>query len=389
MFYLLQVDGNWYRNIDTKMIPESVDKIRICFMNSNNVWGGGEKWHSEAACHFRDLGYEVSVITNKESELYQKLKVEKGIVLESVRLTNLSFLNPCKIFRIRKILKKQDVSAIILGLPIDVKVGGIAAKFAGIKKIIYRRGAAVPIRNSFSNRFLFHSILTGIITNSREIRNKIFQNNPQIIDEGKVHIVYNGIEPQGWTNKETAAEDNSNSKRLVLGNAGRLVEQKGQKYLITIAKILKDRQVDFILYIAGDGKLENSLKEECIKNKLEKEIVFLGFVENMQDFLAGLDIYLSTSLHEGSSHVIIEAMAMEKPVIAFDISSMPELIENNKTGYLIPFAETQPFAEKIVFLSNNRIEIDNFAANARNQVESKFDFGKNMQQLIALIRETQ
>jgi len=109
----------------------------------------------------------------------------------------------------------------------------------------------------------------------------------------------------------------------------------------------------------------------------------------MQEFLAGLDIYFSTSIHEGSSHVIIEAMAAGKPVIAFDVSNMPELIENNETDYLIPFADTQLFAKKIVFLKNNRAEIDTFAANARKQVERKFDFGKNMQQIIESIKEKQ
>jgi len=122
---------------------------------------------------------------------------------------------------------------------------------------------------------------------------------------------------------------------------------------------------------------------------LEDEIVFLDFVENMQDFLAGLDIYLSTSIHEGSSHVVIEAMAAGKPVITFDVSSMPELVDNNKTGYLIPFADTQLFAEKIVFLKNNKAEFDNFAANARKKVEREFDFSKNMSLIIELIQKRQ
>ena len=79
------------------MDQQSDDKIRICFMNSNMVWGGGEKWHYETASHFRDLGYAVMVITNKNSELHQKLEDQNGIVLESLRISNFSFLNPFKI----------------------------------------------------------------------------------------------------------------------------------------------------------------------------------------------------------------------------------------------------------------------------------------------------
>ncbi|MEA3477034.1 MAG: glycosyltransferase family 4 protein [Bacteroidota bacterium] len=358
-------------------------------MNSNMVWGGGEKWHYETACHFRDLGYAVMVIANKESELYHKLEDHEGILLESVRIRNRSFFNPFKLFRIRLLLKKHAISAILLGLPIDLKLGGLAARYAGIKNIIYRRGAAVPIKNSFLNRFLFGTVLTSIITNSKEIRDKIFQTNPRIIDEKKVHIIYNGVNLQHWSGRETSTRDDKNSQHLILGNAGRLVEQKGQNYLIRIAQHLKEKQLDFKLFIAGAGKFEQSLKHDCFENKLENEIVFLDFVENMPDFLAGLDIYLSTSIHEGSSHVIIEAMAAGKPVIAFDVSSMPELIENEKTGFLIPFADTQLFAEKIVFLKNNKIVLDNFGANARKRVQRKFDFNKNMSQVFELIKEKQ
>ena len=362
------------------------EKIRICFMNSNVVWGGGEKWHYEAACHFRDLGFAVMVITNEKSDLQRRLEDQEGIILKSIRISNGSFLNPFKIFHIRNLLKEHKITAIFLGLSIDVKLGGLAAKKAGIKNIIYRRGAAVPIKNSFLNRFLFRSVLSGVITNSRDIRTKIFQNNPRIIDEGKVHVIYNGVDPGLWSGQVVSAREKKNSQKLILGNAGRLVEQKGQKYLIGIAKYLKEMQVDFVLHIAGSGRLETSLKQECVKNKLEKEIIFLDFVEKMPDFLAGLDIYLSTSIHEGSSNVIIEAMAAGKPVIAFNVSSMPELVKNNETGYLVPFADTQLFAEKIVFLYNNRIELDNFAANARKQVQRKFDYSKNMRQIIELIK---
>jgi len=371
------------------MNQQSNHSIRICFMNSNKVWGGGEKWHYETACHLSDLGFVVMAITNRKSELYHRLEEQKGIIIESIRISNYSFLNPFKILHIRNLLRKQDISTIILGLSTDVKLGGVAAKLAGITNIIYRRGAAVPIRNSFLNRFLFRSILSGIITNSRDVKNKIFQKNLRIIDERNVHIIYNGIDPQKWLGRDTIIVKAKSNQGLILGNAGRLVEQKGQEYLIHIAKHLKDKHVDFILYIAGSGKLEKTLKHHCKINNLEKEIVFLDFIENMEDFLAGLDIYLSTSIHEGSSHVIIEAMAAGKPVIAFDVSSMPELIENNETGYLIPFADTQLFAEKIIYLNENKVELDNFGANARKQVERKFDFNKNMRQVIELIKEKQ
>lgn len=356
-------------------------------MNSNMVWGGGEKWHYETACYFHDKGYDVTVITNRGSELFRKLNVVDGIRVKSIRITNFSFLNPLKFFQLVGLFRRLNISAVFLGLSTDVKLGGIAAKRAKLKHIIYRRGSAVPVKNSILNRYLFQFVLSGIITNSQEIKDKIFQKNPGIIDEKKVHIVYNGIRPRSWLTQKDVVSNVSKSEKLILGNAGRLVEQKGQIYLIQIARQLKDQGVDFKMFIAGSGKLEKSLKQDCLSNNLENDIVFLDFVEDMQEFLNGLDIYLSTSLHEGSSHVIIEAMAAGKPVIAFDISSMPELIDDKKTGYLIPFADTKLFSEKIVYLRDNQSEIDIFGANAIKMVETKFSFEKNMIQIIQLIQD--
>jgi glycosyltransferase involved in cell wall biosynthesis len=236
------------------------------------------------------------------------------------------------------------------------------------------------------NRFLFRSVLTDIITNSREIKENIFENNPRIIDDEKVHIVYNGINLKNWPDLDFFQRSRHDGDVLILGNAGRLVEQKGHYHLIMVARHLKDMNLAFKLFIVGSGKLGKSLKKACKENQLEEEVVFLDFVENMTDFLKSLDIYLSTSLHEGSSHVVIEAMASGKPVIAFDVSSMPELVDNGETGFLIPFTDIVLFAEKIKFLNNNSSELERLGNNARAKVESNFNFAGNLQQVLNLIR---
>jgi glycosyltransferase involved in cell wall biosynthesis len=354
-------------------------------MNSNKVWGGGEKWHYEAACHLDALGYSVMVITNKNSELYNKLIDHKSILLESKQISNFSFLNPYKLFYFKNLFQRNKVSAIFLGLSIDVKLGGMAAKMAKLEHIIYRRGSAIPVRNSIVNRYLFRNVLTRIITNSLEIKQNIFKRNPKIIDENKVQIVYNGINLKKWPNLDFFKNGKDSQAMLTLGNAGRLVEQKGQEYLIKIACLLKDQDIPFKLLIAGSGKLEKSLKNECKIVDLNDEVVFMDFVEDMGLFLRSLDIYLSTSLHEGSSNVILEAMGAGKPVIAFNVSSMPELIDEGETGYLVPFADTDLFTEKIISLRDNQSELTRLGTNARKQVESKFNFTTNMQKIIRLI----
>jgi glycosyltransferase involved in cell wall biosynthesis len=258
---------------------------------------------------------------------------------------------------------------------------------AGIENIIYRRGSALPVRNSFFNRYLFAKVLTSIITNSKEIKSNIFQRNPRIIKEEKVQIIYNGIDLDNWPSIDFFNSKREENKYLTLGNAGRLVAQKGQEFLIKVAKQLKDKGISFRLYIAGSGELEKTLKNACRVNDLEEEIIFLDFVEDMTEFLRDLDIYLSTSLHEGSSHVIIEAMGAGKPIVAFDVSSMPELIENGETGFLVTFGDTEKFAEKIIELKNNPKDLERMGKNARIEVEKNFNFKSNIIKVLELIEK--
>jgi glycosyltransferase involved in cell wall biosynthesis len=354
-------------------------------MNSNRVWGGGEKWHYETACYLSRLGYSVMVVANKNSDLGKRLKDHPEITVKEMRITNIGFLNPFRLFLLTRLFRNNSVSAVILGLSTDVKLGGPAARLAGVKHIIYRRGSAVPVKSSLMNRFLFRRVLTKIITNSLEIRKNIFKGNSNIIEDEKVMILYNGVDLTQWPPSGYFRNNGEQRKELILGNAGRLVEQKGQEYLIRIAGILKGRNIPFKLFIAGSGRLERSLKAECKVQGLGAEVIFLDFVEDIREFLKGLDIYLSTSLHEGSSHVILEAMAAGKPVVAFNISSMPEMIDSGESGYLIPFGNVDLFAEKIAHLWSHPSEMDKTGDRARKQVEERFDFHKNLQQLLQII----
>lgn len=356
-------------------------------MNSNKVWGGGEKWHYETARYLLEHGYPVAVVANHGSEFFNKVAEHPEIILRSYRINNFSFLNPFMIFRLRKWMVRNNVKAVVLGLSIDVKLGGLAAKLAGVDHIIYRRGSAVPVKNSVLNRFLFSRVLTKVITNSKEISKSIFRQNRAIIDPNNVEIIYNGINLENWPDPVYFMNGENENGVLKLGNAGRLVEQKGQEYLIRIAKRLKDAGIPFRLFIAGSGRLEKKLKAQCLHDNLEKDVVFMDFVDDISELLKDMDIYLSTSLHEGSSHVIIESMAAGKPVIAFDISSLPEMVNDGETGFLVPFGNEKMFAEKITYLWKHPGEMKKMGANARKLVEERFDFNKNIRKVLDLIEE--
>jgi glycosyltransferase involved in cell wall biosynthesis len=357
----------------------------ICFFNSNKVWGGGEKWHYEFSLRLFKEGYRVFAVTNHNSDLFFKLQ-SSSIPILPLKIKNLSFLNPLKILKLYRFFKKNDIHVVILGLSSDLKLGGIAAKLAGLNKILYRRGSAVPVKNSLLNRLLFKHVLTGVIVNSLEIKRALLQNNPNLIDHNKIHLLYNCIDINNFIiPKPFIKYQNKKDGEVWLGNGGRLVDQKGQKFLIDLAKMLKDKKIKFKLLIAGKGYLENTLKEQAISLGLENEIIFLGFVPDMYSFLHTIDIFLLASLHEGSSNVLLEAMACSKPIVAFDVSSISEIVEHNHTGFLTEFKNVRNFSNRVQSLIEDPDLRMQMGMKGKRRIEEKFNVARVLQELLFII----
>jgi len=349
------------------------------------MWGGGEKWHLETACAMRDRGLEVAVLAIRGKDLYKR-SVSAGIRTIPIHVSNISFLNPFQIRNLVRLLRKENPDALILNFSADIKTVGIAAKLARIRNIIYRRGSAIPIRNTFVNRFLYKNIITRIIANSLETRRTILQCNQNLFPVEKISIIYNGINIKQFDNLPENEFYHRKGNEVVIGNVGRLVIQKGQKYLIDMAILLQQKQIDFRIVIAGEGPLESSLKQLAKENGVENRILFLGFINNIKAFMECIDIFVLPSLWEGFGYVLVEAMACKKPVVAFNISSNPEIIAENETGFLIEDLNITAFTLKVETLIEDPALRDSFGQAGRIRVERLFDITgteNNVEQLLA------
>ncbi|MGM0508318.1 MAG: glycosyltransferase [Fusobacteriota bacterium] len=344
----------------------------ICFFNSCKVWGGGEKWHYDTAIKLSQRGYNISFFANPKSKLFNKLQ-DKNINIYPIKIGNISFLNIFKIKKIINILKKEDINIIILNLPSDLKIAGVAAKIAGIERIIYRRGSAIPIKNSLSNRLLLKDCVTDILANSKTTKDTILKNTKNWLDKDKIKIIYNGIDLDKMDKKEWDYIYKRDKDEIIIGNAGRLSKQKGQKYLIDIAEKLKKTEVKFKIVIAGTGELEKELKEYAKKKHVEDKVVFLGFVKNIKSFMKSIDIFVLTSLWEGFGYVMIEAMANQKPVLAFNVSNISEIVDNKKNGYLISDFDIKEMCDKIQIMYKNKKIMETMGIEGQKRVEEKFD----------------
>jgi glycosyltransferase involved in cell wall biosynthesis len=349
----------------------------ICFFNTTKAWGGGEKWHFDIASRLSKDGEKVMVVAHKHSELRKKLR-QHGIEPFAFKISNLSFLNPVRLLRLCSFFRHHQVKTLVINLPADLKIAGLAARVAGVKRIIYRRGSAIPIKNSMINRFLFGKIITDVLVNSKETKHTILANNPRLISGEKIKVIYNGIEAENF--HPESLSDNSekqDNKPIVIGNLGRLEKQKAQHLLIELGTKLQKAGNNFRIMIGGDGRLREELLQKIHFAGLSKNIQLAGHIEDVGAFMQSIDIFVLTSHWEGFGYVLAEAMACEKPVIAFNHSSNPELIDHNKTGLLVKPGDIDDLFEKTVILINDNNLRTAFGKAGRQKALHEFNFETN------------
>lgn len=358
---------------------------KLFFLNTSKVFGGGEKWTLEAADALLQRGYSVTIGSLKNTKLSQEA-LNLQIPVKYIALQNsFSALNPFKLKNFVNFLKRKSIDVLFLNQSLDLKFGGLAGHIAGVPQIIYRRGSAIPIKNTLYSRYLLKKCTTGLIANSEATKSTILQNTSHYLEENKIQVIYNGVKIEEIEHKsqnginifeEFGIPDN----KIVLINIGRLHEQKGHSFLVESANILRRERDDFAILIVGDGPLKNSIQQQIKRYGLEDNFIFTGFRDEVYSLLSAADCLIHTARWEGFGYVIAEAMALSKPVVATDVSNISEIIVHEKTGLLAEPENPNDIAEKINQILENPHK-DAMGEAGRMRIENHFTFQRMIDEI--------
>lgn len=356
-------------------------KKRLCFFNTTRHWGGGEKWHFETASYLASRGHYVIFAVRAGGELHKRLANSKSIKVVPIGVSNLSFLNPFKILKLVRLFRTEEPQTVVFNGSFDVKLGAPAARLAGVPATVYRRGLAVPVKNSLFNRMIYGRLITHFLANSEATAHMLFQHLVIPNHSEKTHIIYNGIDLERFKPPDTNPSQSTAPTKLVIGTAGRLEKEKGHRYLLDVGCRLKERQLNFRIVIAGEGSHRNHLEDQIQNMGFGDEIELLGFVSDVEEFMQQIDIFAFPSLWEGFGYATAEAMAAGRPVVAFDVSSNREVVQDGETGYLVPIEDVEQFSEKIFLLANSPLLRKRLGETGRLRVCTMFDQKKQLQKI--------
>lgn len=354
----------------------------ITFLNSNKVWGGGEKWTLDIALHLSRSGYNVLIVTYKDSALFKEVrKYELELELKSIKVTTYSFINIFQRKRFKRILKAYNVGTLFLNLSNDLKFGAKVARMLGVNKIVYRRAIPKPIKRKWYYRRLFVRHIDKIISNSEHTKRGVLLNYSDIIKDEFVKVIYNGIA----INKQIDREIKNAGNQIVIGSAGRLSKEKGHLYLIQLAVNLREKDIPFKIMIAGEGSQRKKLEKEIDKLGLKEEFELIGFKKDLNDFYSQIDVFVLPSIWEGFGFVLLEAMSFKLPVIAFDTGSSAEIIQDQKNGFIVPDFNIDLLTENVIKLYTNK-DLRNEMGNTGFKIlQNKFSVENTLREVIKII----
>ena len=167
--------------------------------------------------------------------------------------------------------------------------------------------------------------------------------------------------------------------KKVIGMVGRFVKEKGYLDLFDAFKIIKKQIPNAVLLLVApkDREKEDALDKSVLKEYgIEKETVLLGYEEevaNVEEIYSLMDVFVLPSYREGFSMSLLEAQAMEKPVVATDIRGCRESVDNGKTGVLVPLKDLEKLAEAIISFLSNPVKSIEVGEIGRKRVLKEFD----------------
>lgn len=207
----------------------------------------------------------------------------------------------------------------------------------------------------------------------------------------KIAVLHNAIDVEMWKRENVTStvrqELHIPETSKIVGIIGRLRYEKDIPTTLKVAqKVIQERSDTYFL-VVGDGPDRVEAEHQVQQMGLTENILFLGFRKDAMNIYAALDIFASTSLTEGTPNTVLEALAMEVPVVHTAVGGVPELIEDGVDGILCKVGDVHGIAQVILSILNNDEKAEHLRQQGRRSVCTKFSLTQRLKTLETLYEE--
>jgi D-inositol-3-phosphate glycosyltransferase len=357
----------------------------ICFSSS---LGGLELTAIQLAIEFKKRNAECTLIVPAATRLAGLAKkhglrvaclsptIKYGDFLASVRLAH--------------IMQSHAIDIALAMQSKDINVVVASKLFRPWTKLVFYQQMQSQVDKRDMLHTWMYSKLSLWISLTNRMKQEVLQNTK--VPEDIIRVVPLGrdtraYDPRLYNQRKARHAYNLPQHRPIVGVLGRLDPQKGQEeFLLSLPSVLELRP-DVCYVIAGDETrgeegYRSYLAELARRLGVSESVWFLPFTDNVPEFLAAIDVFVLPSYSETFGLVLIEAMAMKKPVVATSAGGVPEIVENGLDGILVPPRDERAIARAIALLLKDSRLRTSLSRHARQHAKKVFDASRCVDQLV-------
>jgi glycosyltransferase involved in cell wall biosynthesis len=353
-------------------------------IDTARTWRGGQNQALLTVLGLRGLGHRTVLVAHPQGEL--RRRAAEG--LDLIGLAPRSELDLAAAWRLARVLKQIQPAIVHAHDPHGVAVAAAAIGFGGLASkptLVASRRVDFPLKLNALSQWKYRQV-AAFLCASGAIRDiLIAQGVPReralTIHEG-IDLAHVDAAPPASVREAFWLPTNA----PVVGCVGALVDHKGHRYLVHAAADIVRAVPDARVVILGEGALRDDLTRMIHDLGLERHVLLPGFRPDVLSLLKGFDLFVMPSITEGLGTSILDAMACSKAVVASAVGGIPEVVEPEVTGLLVPPRDATALGAAIVRLLRDPSLAGRFAAAGRARVEEQFTADRMVQETLDLYR---
>ena len=362
----------------------------VCHLISSNFVGGPEKQLLQHCTRLGAHGWSAVVGSFRENRpRVEVLDAARSLGLPVFWIDTRSPFSPLAVRQLRRQLADRSVSVLVTYGYKSNLVGALACRGAPVAHLPFVRGYTAENwrirRYETVDRWLLRRT-PRVLCVSHGTRRMLLQAG---VAADHVTVVHNAIDCEqvaAIPPVDLRAAFGLPADSRVLAAAGRLSPEKGHRFLIAAVEKLAAHQPPVHLVLLGAGVEEENLRRQANAAGLSARIVFAGFRPDVLGCLAGADVVVNPSLTEGLPNVLLEAFALRRPVVATNVGGSGELVQPDRTGWLVPAGDPAALATAIGAALDDAPRAARMAAAAWELVSRSFTFAQQAEQLTRVYR---
>ena len=384
---------------------------KICIVTT--VWSSINNWIKPFLNEYAKRGVDVSIVCNMDAEYEKNLKAEYPFIhtypMPFPRGINV-FGSIKSIRLLKKLFKKEKFDMVQYSTPNASMYASIAAKSAKIPVRLYCQWGMVYVTMSGIKRKIFKTIERMVCRNSTQVQpdstgNLEFCRKEGFYDETKSLVIWNGsakgldltafdVSQKAEYAKAIKEKYNIPENVPVIGFVGRLGKEKGCNELFKSFRALKEEFPTLKLLFVGPIEKEDTIEPELLKYFCEcDDIIKTGRVTNVEKYTSAMDVFVLPSYREGFGMSVIEASAMEVPVVVTKYPGPSSAMEEGVTGISVSVKDSDALTLAIADLLKDREKSLAMGRAGRTFVEQNFEqkefIKKYMENRMALLEKEQ